>query len=1109
VPTIYDNIEQDLLPAIQDSIRTSYRGDFCVGYFRLSGWSRIASFVEEWEGGPEKQCRLLVGMSMGYDSGVREIYEELEADPDSMDAKKRKLLQRACAKEFQRQLTQAIPSNRLEADLRNLVRQIRAKKLVVQLSVRTKLHAKLYLFASNETNAPRKGYLGSSNLTQSGVTGQGELNIDVLDQDACTKLQAWFNGRWDDPWCLDISEELCRVIDESWAREEPLAPYLVYAKMLYHLSEEARQGLLDFRVPDELRKQLFDFQEDAVKIAAKILSQRGGVMLGDVVGLGKTRMATVLARLFEDDFGTLILSPANLVSMWETYRVNFGLRGEVLSTAQIEKELPDFRPYKLVIVDESHNFRGREGKRYKALRDYIERCGAQVILLSATPYNMAFTDLGSQLQLFLRDDEPLGIMPEKKIREVGGVALFEGKFQCGARTIRAFEKSEYSEDWVQFMRRYLVRRTRKYIIRNHTETDPTSGAPYLTTFDGKRAYFPTRLAKNLTFEMDAEARLDQYALLYSPDVVDRINALALPRYGLGGYLDEEKRAVATGATKELLDDIARGRQRLRGFCRTNLFKRLESSGPAFLESVERHILRDFVFLHALEEGLPIPIGIQDAASYDPVQTDEEGLRVGDVSDQIRSEEEYRRRATAIYEEERTDRSFRWLEPQYVSPTLRGDLLSDARAMLELLTTCGCWKPEEDRKVAALVQLLEETHSGEKVLVFTQFADTAEYLRHELERRGVTAFDIATGNSNDPTTLARRFSPKSNDARVAPDDELRILITTDVLSEGQNLQDGHVIVNFDLPWAIVRLIQRAGRVDRIGQESKVVYCYSFLPEPGVEEIIKLRERLRRRLKENGEVIGSDEEFFGDETEDEKLHALYSGDAGVLDDTNDADDENVDLVSYALEQWNRMTREDPSLEGRVAALQNVVYAAKESVTPGALLFVRTEYGNDVLTQLDANGTEVTSNPVSVLKVAACAPDTTGLPRPEHHHDTIRMAFERVRSAEADESQVSSLGAPTTVRRRVFTRLRPLLSAPILGIDVDAFSRAMESLHRHPLLSSAAHTISQALRTRASDQELAALVVSLSSDERLVLPRSTAESRKTEIICSMALLPPARHA
>lgn len=160
-----------------------------------------------------------------------------------------------------------------------------------------------------------------------------------------------------------------------------------------------------------------------------------------------------------------------------------------------------------------------------------------------------------------------------------------------------------------------------------------------------------------------------------------------------------------------------------------------------------------------------------------------------------------------------------------------------------------WNPDRDAKLNTLVRLLTEEHPDKKVLIFTQFADTVAYLTDALKARGISQLAGVTGDAEHPTEIAWRFSPESNEKReiVAPGQELRVLVATDVLSEGQNLQDCAIVVNYDLPWAIIRLIQRAGRVDRIGQQSPEILCYSFLPADGVERIINLRSRVRQRLQ----------------------------------------------------------------------------------------------------------------------------------------------------------------------------------------------------------------------------------------------------------------------
>ena len=154
----------------------------------------------------------------------------------------------------------------------------------MKLFLRHPLHAKLYLVHRPDPNNPTIGFVGSSNLTLAGLSKQGELNVDVLDHDACNKLQKWFEDQWNDIWCIDISKELTEIIDASWAREEPIPPYHIYVKMAYHLSQEARAGLTQFRIPAEFRRKLFEFQSAAVRIAAHHLNKRGGVLIGDVVG---------------------------------------------------------------------------------------------------------------------------------------------------------------------------------------------------------------------------------------------------------------------------------------------------------------------------------------------------------------------------------------------------------------------------------------------------------------------------------------------------------------------------------------------------------------------------------------------------------------------------------------------------------------------------------------------------------------------------------------------------------------------------------------------------------------------------------------------------------
>jgi superfamily II DNA or RNA helicase len=911
------------------------------------------------------------------------------------------------------------------------------------------------------------------------------------------------------------------IIEESWARAEAIPPYHIYLKIAYHLSQEARTGLTEFRIPRDFGNTLLEFQVAAVKIAAHHLNKRGGVLIGNVVGLGKTLMATAVARIFEDDHDleTLIICPKNLVSMWEDYRSQYRMRARVLSISQVTQQLSTLRRYRLVLIDESHNLRNRDGRRYRAIQEYIRENESKVILLSATPDNKTYIDLSNQLRLFISEDADMGIRPECLLRDLGETEFI--RRQCPVRSLAAFEQSTYADDWRELMRLYMVRRTRSFIQENYAQTDPAAGRKFLTFANGARSYFPVRQPTTVTFTIDDNDPRDQYALLYSTPVVDTINHLTLPRYGLGNYIKERPHDPPTAAEARIIADLSRAGKRLMGFCRTNLFKRLESSGQAFVQSVERHILRNFVYLHAIENDQPLPIGTQDTSLLDvrfndndrglfgPEDDEENGGQPQEIGG-LRTEAEFRQRAAHIYEMYTgpLKRRFRWLRADRFLPQLTKDLYADITALFSVLSQCGEWDPQRDAKLAQLVSLITHRHPGEKVLVFSQFADTVHYLAEQLQARGINRVGAATGDTDDPTKLAWHFSPVSNNKRsqISPENELDILIATDVLSEGQNLQDASIVVNYDLPWAIIRLIQRAGRIDRIGQQAETIVCYSFLPADGVERIIRLRARVRQRLRENAEVVGSDEAFFDDDHNDQAVRDLFTEKAGILD--GDADTE-VDLSSYAFQIWKNAIDRDPSLQKAIAAMPNVVYATKphtptEGEPPGVLVYVRTAEGNDALAWVDKDGNSITESQFAILKAAACVPETPALPRRDDHHDLVRHGVELI--AAEEKSVGGQLGRPSGARFRTYERLKRY--ADIIKdtlFDSQQLRRAIEDIYNYPLRQAAVYILNRQLRSGISDKALAQLVIELRETDRLSIIHEEEASQEPRIICSLGLASP----
>ncbi|MFM6021999.1 MAG: helicase-related protein, partial [Dolichospermum sp.] len=877
----------------------------------------------------------------------------------------------------------------------------------------------------------------------------------------------------------------------------------------------------------------FPFQTAAVKIAAHYVNRRGGVLIGDVVGLGKTLVGTAIAKIIEEELGvsTLIICPKNLVNMWENYKDEYGLTAKVISISQVSKILPTIPAmFRLVLIDESHNLRNTEGQRYAAIKEYIEQSGSRCILLTATPYNKSNLDLSSQLRLFIPESKDLGIKPENLIKELGNENEFKRKFsQTEVRTLAAFEKSEYSEDWQILMNRYMLRRTRSFIKDNYAKTDELDGRKYLQFPDSTRSYFPTRIPKTATFSINND---DKYGKLYSSEVVEIINSLSLPRYGLGNYTLDKYKEPPTATEQRILNGLSRGGRRLMGFCRTNLFKRLESSGNAFLESLERHILRNYVYIYALENQLDIPIGTQDAEFLETGNNDEDADNINstkldfeitdddnedndEVNDEVNfanvtsKEGEYKRQAKNMYELYQTkyQKRFKWLNYRLFKSELKKHLREDAISLLKLLNNCGEWNYQQDQKFQTLQKLVTEIHPHEKILIFTQFADTARYLQECFLKTNIPQTALVTGKVNDPTSLVYRFSPQSNKQDVSPEKQVRILISTDVLSEGQNLQDCRIIINYDLPWAIIRLIQRAGRVDRIGQKAAEILCYSFLPAEGVEQLINLRGRLAARLQENASIVGTDEAFFEDSLSPEQIWDLYNEKSTALDDVNDGE---VDLISEAFQIWKNAIDADPELEKIIKNLPNVVYSTREyqetkTDPQGVLMYVRTAEGTDALAWINKEGKSVTQSQMKILRVARCNRDTPPLKRHPQHHEIVSQGADLI--LEQQKTTGGQLGSSKSARYRTYYKLDAYIKrteTPLFpsGEDWQNLKKAVEEIYLYPLKETTVIKINRQLKSGITDEQLANMIISLRDNNSLCIIHPEDTPQEAKIICSLGL-------
>ncbi|WP_369132022.1 helicase-related protein [Modestobacter sp. I12A-02662] len=1068
---IFDNIRLDLGPHLRQTLADFDRMDVAVGYFNLRGWRTFDDLVTAKAGTPGAPIvRILIGMVMptAQEAALTELQQALDGtstpEADRAVARERKA---QIVEHLREQLTRGMPNAADRATLRSLRDLIVAGAVQVKVFTRKPLHGKAYVFHRSDLNNPIVGFVGSSNLTVPGLTSNLELNVDVVDGAAANDLAKWFAELWEDNRSHAVTDDILALLEDSWATPTPRRPYDLFLKVCYDLSRDVREGLAEYSVPGEVAGKLLEFQATAVRTLARRVMSRRGTMLGDVVGLGKTLTAVAVALMLRDEHGfrPLVVCPKNLVSMWEEHLEAYGLHGgTVVSYSRAHTDLAALRGrYAFVIVDESHTLRHEDTRAYAALKDYLTLNDCRVLLLTATPYNIRFADVANQLGLYLGPDDDLGLSPIAALaadpdlfRKVGGKIT----------TLEAFRRSENPEDWKRLMSEHLVRRTRSFIQRNYAKRD-TDGRMYLEFRDGSRFTFPTRMPKPVTHSFGPA---DPAAVMASDATLDSIRRLKLPRYELASYLAAG--VVYSPAERKFVENVLLGGGRVAGFVRTTLYKRLSSSGHSFLVSLRRHIARNELFLYAIEQGLPIPTGsVADIHLGDTDPTE------SDVSEQASTDDPAVRYADL---EQAAPRGLTWVRPALFNKDLQADLEHDTRLLRALMDEFGVWSTATDSKLAALVKLLTVDHPDEKILIFTEYKDTATYVEKALSDAGIDAVGVATGTSENPTALAHRFAPRTNTLPgvdpLPASQELRVLVATDVLSEGQNLQDAHIVVNYDLPWAIIRLIQRAGRVDRIGQSADEVLIYSFFHE-SVDAVISLRSRIADRLKANAAAFGSDEQFFGDEhgfgtaEEARKIAELYTG---TLDDPDDEGE--VDAASLAYQYWTAATKDDPALAARIAGLPDLVDATRArrptDAAEGVACFVRTTSNLDAFGIAEPDGTTRLITGQEALRAFEAHPEEVGLPLREDHDELL---LNLVRGPLAAPQGAS--GSLTGVRRTIWNRIGNSLQDP----DT---SEALGALYDHPLTSEAERRLRKAIRDGVSDQDLATRVSLLHRDNQLVL-------------------------
>ncbi len=829
---IIDNRTEKLVDAIRRVLPGAQAAKFAVGYFFLSGLEAVADQLAN-----VRELRLLIGNTSNRETieQIAEGYRRLEQVRDAVEAIQypRHIAMEAAAAATAQAIGQTaayLDQTDAAAQLvSTLVTLITAGRLKVRVYTRGRLHAKAYIFDYPPDSPYGNGMaiVGSSNFTLSGIAANTELNVKVFGDANHAALTRWFEDLWAE--AQDFEAHLMQELRQSW----PLAqatPYEIYLKTLYELVRDQLESgdAGDFLWQDDITAVLTEFQERAVRQAVQMIRRYGGCFVADVVGLGKSYIGAAIVKHFErrDRARPLIICPAPLVEMWEHYNEAYQLNARVLSAGMLREDaqygaewlLYDerYRHRDFVLVDESHHFRNTDTQRYRVLQNYLATGERRVVFLTATPRNESVWDIYNQLKLFHPTDlTQLPIDPPN---------------------LRAYFKAveDGRKRLPELLAHLLIRRTRAQILRwygydaeTHRRVGPDNFAPY--TGGARRAYikvagreqfFPRRQLQTVSYSIEAAYNgfYDELRRCLTPAISgkDGGETLTFARYGLWSYVIPAKQAQPPYA------DLKRAGANLRGLLRVMLFKRLESSVYAFRETVRRILRIHERFVAALDQGLIAAGDDAQQLLYESDQDEEQALF--DALSALGG---------------------RYLPADFDLDALRAAVVNDSVILRRMLTLVEPLTPERDAKLQALQTLLTQTpfNSG-KVLIFTQYADTARYLYDVLAPRLKDEVAVIYSREKSKAPIVARFAPKANRAlKNLSGPEINTLIATDVLSEGLNLQDCNAIINYDLHWNPVRLIQRLGRIDRIGSEHETIYACNFLPERELEKNLDYRNGWR--------------------------------------------------------------------------------------------------------------------------------------------------------------------------------------------------------------------------------------------------------------------------
>lgn len=985
--TFFTNeLDATLLDRFRAALANVQFFDVLVGYFRTSGFYLLTDTLEGIE-----EIRILVGL--GVDRQALEIVESSGQQLELAFQSSRRTKD-LFADEVADEMERSADTYDTERGVQKFMEFLRSGRLKLKAHPSHQIHAKVYIsrFRQGDRDFGRV-ITGSSNFSYSGLVGNYEFNVELKDAPDVRFALAKFEDLWAE--AIDISDAYLDTIQRRTWLNDQIPPYDLYLKFLYEYFKEdinADQEI-DVYLPEGFLE--LAYQKQAVTAARKILEAYNGVFLADVVGLGKTFISALLAQQLPGR--KLVICPPVLKDYWQETLREFGVIARVESMGQLDRILAsDYERYDIIFVDEAHRFRNEGTQGYEKLHRIC--WGRKVVLVSATPLNNTIGDVFTQLKLFQA--------PRRST--IPGVGDLEGFFGSRMRWLESFDKGSpehlaavkqvAGEVRQKVLKHVMVRRTRREIVRFFQEDLSRQGLAFPELADPRRIVYRFDDATNAAFDA----------------TIERLRGFAYARYTPLLYLQ-------TGVSQ--LEE--QSQRNVGAFMKGLLVKRLESSFFAFQRTLARFIQSYQRFIAMVEGGV---IYISKAVDiYELLERDDEAellrrVEAGDVR-------------------------------QYPASAFRPEFLDNLSRDLNLLQEVeGLWRGvRNDPKLAQFIRELRSDPAlqGQRIIVFTESSETGSYLYERLDAvfAGKVLFYWSQGaifnGAGMSGPAARDLIRQNYDPQAAPPrNDLRILVTTDTLAEGVNLHRSNVVVNYDLPWNPTRVLQRVGRVNRVGTTFDQVFIYNFFPTAQSDEQLGLEGNIKAKIQAFHDILGEDARYL---TEEEVVsqHELFGDrlyDALNRKESYLGEEEARSELEY-LQAIRQVRDQLPQTFERIKRLPKKARSGR-AVAPAPdsdrlVSFFRRGRLKKFYTCAGDTPVELTF--LDAVDLLRCAPDTPRLRIPASYFDLLAHNKAAFAEATAPEVEQAPRGGQSNVRF-VVNYLKAIRRARALTDDDERFVQAV---------------------------------------------------------------------